>query len=70
MCTKMDLECQKTGEYTVNECTSSKSIFGFWIINIAKQCPGKELVTCQDNTQISSRIEIDRDKCKYSLTFI
>jgi len=71
-CTKIGCTCLRgedkiklTGEIPCNSCSSLKSMFGFYFINIAKVCDGREIINCDvENYPV---VRIDFDNCGYKL---
>jgi hypothetical protein len=66
-CTEMACDCSEDGEKICNSCYSNGYLFFTGVINIAKNCPGTEIITCLDNLQINRKIEMD--SCSYKFEF-
>jgi len=67
-CTEMACPCQGVmGERPCNSCSSTNAFFISGIINVVKNCGGKEIIICENNQQTDMRIELDKSGCDYDL---
>lgn len=68
-CTEMGCPCQGVeGERKCNSCTSSECVFLTGVINIKEICRANEVITCENNTQVNSRIDWDNKDCSTKTT--
>ena len=64
-CTELGCPCRGvTGERSCNTCFSSNTIFATGILNVVKQCRSSEIITCENNVQIDSRIDSENKNCR------
>ena len=70
-CTLMGCSCEGlNSERPCNSCVSSKPVFSLGIIHISKSCPAREILLCENNIQVGKRIDIEKERCQYKLSFI
>ncbi len=63
-CTKRGCPCENvSGERPCNSCSISNQVFTTGILNVIQQCGASEIVTCENNTQIDTRIDLENKQC-------
>lgn len=68
-CTKMGCPCENlVSERPCNSCIVSNPIFTLGIVHISKTCSAQEVILCENNLDVGTRIDIDKDSCKYKLS--
>ena len=69
-CTTMACPCENVvGERPCNSCTDDNAIFVIGIVNVFKTCSSEEIIICENNTEVDSRIDWDEDSCKFEWNF-
>ena len=64
-CTEMGCPCEGvSGERPCNSCSFSDHIFTTGILNIAQQCRAQEIIVCENDVQIDSRIDLENKECR------
>ena len=64
-CTEMGCPCEGvSGERPCNSCSFSDQIFTTGILNIAQQCRALEIITCENDAQVDSRIDLENKECR------
>lgn len=64
-CTEMGCPCEGvSGERPCNSCYFSDPIFTTGIVNVIQQCRASEIIKCENNTQVSSRIDLKNKICR------
>ncbi len=65
LCTMMACLCTDVdGERTCNTCSYSDPVFTTGIVNVAKQCTVREIIVCENGTQVDSRYDMENKKCR------
>jgi len=63
-CTFIACSCNGvSGERPCNGCFSDDIIFAIGVFNAIHHCTMSEIITCENNTQISSRIDVENKTC-------
>lgn len=64
-CTKMGCSCEGvSGERPCNSCSFSDHIFTTGILNVVQQCRASEIIICENNAQVDSRIDLANKTCR------
>ena len=64
-CTQMACPCEGvSGERPCNSCFSSDHIFTTGIVNVVQQCGASEIIICENNTQVDTRIDLENKRCR------
>lgn len=64
-CTLMACPCEGvSGERPCNSCSFSDYIFATGILNIVRHCSASEIVICENDAQVDSRIDLENKKCR------
>ena len=64
-CTEMGCPCEGvSGERLCNSCSYSDHIFTTGILNVVQQCWASEIITCENDAQVDSRIDFENKKCR------
>ena len=61
-----------SGERPCNSCSFSDHIFTTGILNVVQQCRASEIIICENDAQVDSRIDLANKKCRtdwYILVF-
>jgi len=63
-CTEIGCRCEGvSGERSCNSCSFSDHIFTTGIINVVQQCRVPEIIICENDAQVDSRIDLATKKC-------
>ena len=64
-CTVMGCPCEGvSGERPCNSCSFSDHIFMTGILNVVQQCRTLEIITCENDVQVDSRIDLENKECR------
>jgi len=64
-CTEMACPCEGvSGERPCNHCSTSDPIFMTGIVNVIQQCGATEMIQCENNIQVGSRIDKENGTCR------
>jgi hypothetical protein len=66
-CTMMACICdERVGEIECNSCGESTMLFQLGILNVQRDCGGREILQCGEGDEFgtSSRVQIDPDSCR------
>lgn len=64
-CTMMGCPCEDvSGERPCNSCSFSDHIFTTGILNVVQQCKASEIIICENNVQVDTRIDLENKRCK------
>lgn len=64
-CTEMGCPCGGiSGERPCNSCSISNHIFTTGLINVIQQCRASEIIMCENNVQVNSRIDLENKECE------
>lgn len=64
-CTLMGCLCKGvSGEMPCNSCSFSDRIFTTGILNVVQQCSASEIIICENDAQVDSRIDFENKKCR------
>lgn len=64
-CTEMACPCEGvSGERPCNSCSLSDPIFMTGVVNVIQQCGASEIIQCENNVQVGSRIEKKDNSCR------
>lgn len=63
-CTEIGCPCEGvSGERPCNSCSYSDHIFTTGVLNIVNQCRASELIICENNVRLDSRIDLENKEC-------
>ena len=63
-CTEIGCRCEGvSSERSCNSCSFSDHIFTTGILNVVQQCRASEIIICENNAQVDSRIDLATKKC-------
>jgi len=64
-CTMMGCLCEGvSGESPCNSCSFSNHIFTTGILNVVQQCSASEIIICENDVQVNSRIDLANKMCR------
>jgi len=64
-CTLMGCPCEDvSGERPCNSCSFSDPMFITGVLNVIQQCRASEIIRCENNTQVGSRIDMENKRCR------
>ena len=63
-CTERGCPCEGiSGERPCNTCSISNHIFTTGLINVIQQCRASEIIMCENNSQVDTRIDLENKEC-------
>lgn len=68
-CTMMWCPCEGVvGERICNTCFFSDYLFATGIINISRRCRASEIIVCENDKVVDSKIDMENKKCSIELS--
>ncbi len=64
-CAERECSCNNKASVECSTCSSYNPRIMFIIVNLGKVCQGKEVIACQENSQVNKEIIIDNEDCRY-----
>jgi len=64
-CTEIGCSCEGvSGERSCNSCSFSDPIFSIGLLNVIQQCRAPEIIVCENNVQVDTRIDLENRRCR------